>query len=267
MSKMRGSYAALSAAVVIGALLSLPQTGWAMDPGSAAGAAAVDDSSTAARAAAALNKKQLREVKVTVENGVATLTGNVNLFAYKADAEKRVRQTPGVRAVRDEIEVAGPNVPDDILQSKLLNKLAVDREGYDITFNAIGVKVNDGVVTLMGHARNYTDSNSAVALVSNYPGVKGVVNQIAVDPVSPVDDAIRLRTAQAIYGYPALNRYAMDPAKPIRISVQMGHVELYGTVDSQADKETAYLRASSVPGVFSVQNYLEVAGQGGEQPR
>jgi osmotically-inducible protein OsmY len=47
----------------------------------------------------------------------------------------------------------------------------------------------------------------------------------------------------------------------------MGHVELYGTVDSQADKETAYLRANAVPGVFSVQNNLQVAGQGSEQPR
>jgi osmotically-inducible protein OsmY len=70
-----------------------------------------------------------------------------------------------------------------------------------------------------------------------------------------------MATARAIYGYPSLNKYAIDPAKPIRISVQNGHVELYGTVDSQADKETAYIRANAVPGVFSVTNYLQVANQ------
>ena len=36
---------------------------------------------------------------------------------------------------------------------------------------------------------------------------------------------------------------------------------LYGTVDSQSDKETAYIRANGVSGVFSVKNYLQVANQ------
>jgi osmotically-inducible protein OsmY len=76
-----------------------------------------------------------------------------------------------------------------------------------------------------------------------------------------MDDGIRLAEYRAIYGYPSLNKYAMDPGKTIRISVQNGHVELYGTVDTQADKETAFMRANGVPGVFSVKNYLEVANQ------
>jgi osmotically-inducible protein OsmY len=64
-----------------------------------------------------------------------------------------------------------------------------------------------------------------------------------------------------------LNKYAINPAKPIRISVQNGNVELYGVVDSKADKDTANIRANGVPGVFSVKNYLEVAGQPGEQEK
>jgi osmotically-inducible protein OsmY len=68
-----------------------------------------------------------------------------------------------------------------------------------------------------------------------------------------------MQVFRAVYGYPTLNRYAIDPAKPIRISVQNGHVELYGTVDSQSDKDTAYISANSVPGVFDVKNYLQVA--------
>ncbi|MGA9063700.1 MAG: BON domain-containing protein [Terracidiphilus sp.] len=57
----------------------------------------------------------------------------------------------------------------------------------------------------------------------------------------------------------------IDPAKPIRISVQNGNVELCGVVGSEADKETAYMRANSVPGVFSAKNYLQVAGQPAER--
>jgi osmotically-inducible protein OsmY len=70
-----------------------------------------------------------------------------------------------------------------------------------------------------------------------------------------------MAVARAVYGHPALNKYAVDPAKPIRISVQNGHVELYGVVDSQADKEIAFIRANGVSGVFSVKNYIQVANQ------
>jgi osmotically-inducible protein OsmY len=97
--------------------------------------------------------------------------------------------------------------------------------------------------------------------------VKDVVDEIEVDPTSIMDDQTRMAVARAIYGYPTLNRYSIDPAKPIRISVQNGNVSLYGVVDSKADKDTAYIRANGVPGVFSVKNYLQVAGQPGESEK
>jgi osmotically-inducible protein OsmY len=102
-------------------------------------------------------------------------------------------------------------------------------------------------------------------LVSLYPGVKEVNEDIQVDPVSIMDDRLRLEVARTVYGYPSLNKYAIDPAKPIRISVQNGNVELYGVVDTQADKDVAYLRANGVPGVFSVKNYLQVANEAPEK--
>jgi len=209
-----------------------------------------------------LNKSQFKDVKASVQGGIATLTGTVSLYEYKRDAVNRVRKAKGVTAVRDEIQVTGPNVPDSELKSKLMEKLAYDRVGYGTTaFNAITVNVENGVVTLGGHAYSDVDKDSATALVSTYPGVKDVVDNIEVDPTSIMDDQTRLAVARAIYGYPSLNKYAIDPAKPIRISVQNGHVELYGVVDSKADKDTANVRANGVPGVFSVKNYLQVAGQ------
>jgi osmotically-inducible protein OsmY len=76
-----------------------------------------------------------------------------------------------------------------------------------------------------------------------------------------MDDRIRIATARAVYGAPQLNRYAMDPAKPIRITVVNGNVTLSGVVDSQGDKDIANIRANGVPGVFKVTNNLEVAGK------
>jgi hyperosmotically inducible periplasmic protein len=227
----------------------------------AAGAQAQNENSAAAAAEARLNKKQFHNVRVTVDNGIATLRGTVDLYEYKADAAKSVMHAKGVTAVRNDIEVAGPTVSDQELQSKLLEKLQYDRVGYGNEFDAIGLSVQNGVVTLGGHSKDYPDRDSALALVSTYPGVKDVVDEIQIDPVSIMDWQTRTAVARAVYGFPSLNKYAIDPAKPIRISVQNGNVELYGMVDSQADKDTANIRANGVAGVFSVKNYLQVANQ------
>jgi len=264
MKTMRRTQAALTAVTLAGALLSLPQAGFAAGrmPGAAQEAQA--GNSAASDAANRLKKKQFNDVKVTVDGGIATLTGSVEVYEYKADAEKQVRRAKGITAVRNEIEVGGASVPDQELQSKLQEKLQYDRVGYGNTFDAITVSVQNGVVTIGGHSHDYPDRDSALGLVSTYPGVRDVVDQIEVDPASFMDERTRIAVARAVYGYPTLNRYAIDPAQPIRISVQNGNVELYGLVNTQADKETAYIRANGVPGIFSVKNYLQVANQSNE---
>jgi osmotically-inducible protein OsmY len=264
---MLGLKAAFLPALLAGALLSLPQSSLAAARSSGAGTLGGGGQDEASAVQSKLNKSQFKNVHVTVDaSGIATLSGTVDLYEYKSDADKRVHKVKGVSAVRNEIQVADPNVSDAELQAKLAEKLSYDRVGYGNTFNAIGLKVQDGVVTLGGHARTDVDKDSALAVVSTCPGVKDVVDEIEVDPVSIMDDQTRMAVARAVYGYPSLNRYAIDPVKPIRISVQSGHVELYGTVDSESDKETAYIRANGVPGVFSVKNYLQVANQQGESP-
>jgi osmotically-inducible protein OsmY len=95
--------------------------------------------------------------------------------------------------------------------------------------------------------------------VQTTPGVKDVVDEINVAPLSAFDDELRVRLAMAIYGQPALQKYAIDPQAPIRVVVINGHVELAGVVQNPVDRQLAYVQASSVPGVFSVNNQLMVA--------
>jgi len=260
---MRNYRAAVLSALVASALLGLPQISTAAALGAGARAFVTDDGDAGKTAESKLDKSQFKNVKVDVQNGIATLSGTVDLYEYKADAGKRIHKVKGVSAIRNDIEVAGPNVSDAELQAKLSEKLTYDRVGYGNVFNAIALNVQNGAVTLSGHARTDVDKDSALALVSTYPGVKDVTNEIQVDPVSLMDDHARIAVARAVYSYPTLNKYAVDPAKTIRISVQDGNVELYGVVDSEADKDVAGLRANSVPGIFSVKNYLQVAN---EQP-
>jgi hyperosmotically inducible protein len=148
---------------------------------------------------------------------------------------------------------------DAKLQHKLLSQIESDRIGYGSEpFNAISVQVNNGVVTLGGFAIGPVSEEDAVSIAKNTKGVRQVINHIHVDPVSPMDNQIRRAEFRAIYGYPTFTKYAINPIKPIRIQVDNGHVTLLGVVDSEADKETAGIRANSVPNVFSVTNDLQV---------
>jgi hyperosmotically inducible periplasmic protein len=208
----------------------------------------------------ALNKSNLKGVQATAHDGVVTLTGTVPLFGMKQEADKRTHKIKGVQAVSNEIQVTGANLSDSVLEAKLVKAISYDRVGYGTTpFNAISVQVEDGTATLSGHAYGPVDASSAIALAAYTPGVKNVVNEVQVDPVSPMDDRSRMQLFRTIYGFPTLSKYAMDPAKPIRISVQNGHVTLYGVVDSEMDKDVAGIRANTVPGIFKVTNDLKVA--------
>jgi hyperosmotically inducible protein len=208
----------------------------------------------------ALDNKRFKDVKASVQSGIVTLTGSVAVYSDKEDADKKAHHRKNVKGVQNMIEVAGPQVEDEQLRNKLGEKLAYDRVGYGTTtFNALTIGVHNGVVTLGGTAYGPVDKDSALSLVGNYPGVKDVVDNIEVAPVSPFDDRIRISEARAIYGAPQLNKYAIDPAKPIRITVVSGDVTLSGVVDNEGDKDVANIRANQVPGVFKVTNNLQVA--------
>ena len=203
--------------------------------------------------------KPLQNVSSNVEDGIVTLTGTVDLYQDKLDAAKKVKKIANVTGVRNDIVVAGQTVPDSQLQQKLSKELVYDRVGYfDNAFNYIAVTVRDGVVTLSGATYWDVPRDSALAIAARTPGVKDVVNEVKVLPTSSFDDSLRIRMARAIYHDSVLGRYATDPADPIRIVVDNGHVTLYGTVQSAMDKNIAGIRAGAVPGAFSVDNKLVV---------
>jgi hyperosmotically inducible periplasmic protein len=203
--------------------------------------------------------KKLQSVSSSVDDGIVTLTGTVSLYQDKLDAANKVKKLANVSGVRNDIVVAGETVADGQLQQKLTKKLAYDRVGYyDNTFNYIALDVKNGVVTLDGDTLNDVPKDSALAIVARTPGVKDVVDDVNVLPVSMFDDSIRMRTARAIYRDSVLGRYASDPVHPIRIVVDNGHVTLYGSVERAMDKTIAGMRASAVPGAFSVDNKLVV---------
>ena len=125
-------------------------------------------------------------------------------------------------------------------------------------FDNLAFKVDGYNVTLLGQITNPTLKYDAEKAVKRIEGVEKVDNQIEVLPPAPIDSRLRRQLYRAIYGYPALQKYSLSPQKPIRIIVKNGHVTLEGVIDSDADKNLATIRANGVPGIFSVDNNLQV---------
>jgi len=214
--------------------------------------------------------KNLQDVQATVQDGIVNLTGSVKLFRDKLQADHIAHHVEHAQGVRNEIQVrqggdSAQSMSDQQLREKLAERLRYDRVDQGVTFNNFALDVNHGVVTVSGEARSPVDKDSALSIIENTPGVVDVVDNIKVLPVSPMDDELRLRVARAVYGYPSMQKYAMDPQSPIRIVVENGKVTLYGVVDSQMDKQIAEMQAKSVPGVFSVTDRLVVAGENAQK--
>lgn len=129
---------------------------------------------------------------------------------------------------------------------------------YFGVFDNIAYRVDGTNVTLLGQVVRPSLKSDAENTVKHIEGVEHVDNQIEVLPPSPMDDRIRRQLFRAIYGYPALEKYAMGVQKPIRIIVKNGHVTLEGVVDNEGDKNVAGIRANQVPGTFAVTNNLQV---------
>jgi hyperosmotically inducible protein len=246
---------------MVGALMAVGLLSTAMMAESSA-ASRYDDQIQTAVTQKLAAKRQLSNVKASVADGIVTLTGTVDLYQGKLDAAKMARKVGHAQGVRNLVSVAGPNVPDAQLEQKLAKKLRYVRLGYDITFDYFALGVKDGVVTVEGQDRTGLGRDEALYDIATMPGVKDVIDNISIEPVSQFDDGLRLRALRVIYGDTVLSRYAIDPARPIRIIVDNGHLTLYGSVDSKMDKEVAGIRANQLFGAFSVDNKLQVEGKG-----
>lgn len=215
-----------------------------------------------------LKGSQFKNVQVSTQGGDVSLTGTVNTYEDKLQAEKKVHKVHGVTSINDQIQVGGPEISDAQLQNKVIDRVTSGllQANVPVQFQTVMIGVHNGIVDVEGHVAGPIAANAAMSAIDSTPGVKGVVNHLKVDPVSPMDNQLRVAVYRAVYSSPFLTNYVLNPSKPVRIQVENGHVELYGVVDSQGAKDAAGIKANSVPGVFSVKNNIVVANQQNEKP-
>ena len=125
-------------------------------------------------------------------------------------------------------------------------------------FDNLSYRIDGDTVHLYGQVIRPTLKTNAANRVAKLEGIAHVENHIEVLPLSPFDDRIRVAVARAVYGQPALNRYALGANPSIRIIVKNGNVTLEGVVNDDGARNIANLMANGVFGVFSVTNNLRI---------
>jgi len=134
-----------------------------------------EDIATAASMALHWNSLVPRNsVKVIVENGVLSLSGEVAGDFQRQAAEKAVRHLFGVKAVRNDISIKSDIVPRDI-KSKIVASL---HRQAQLDAENIAVDVNDGTVTLSGPVSSSAERNAALHAAWSGPGITRVVDNM-----------------------------------------------------------------------------------------
>lgn len=201
----------------------------------------------------------MRRAVLVVATAILTLTTVVFAQSQKpADqkAQGNLNDFTGSIPVIPGIEIQGPNRGEARIAREVRHELLM--LPYYTLFDDLRYKVNGSTVELLGNVNNGTLKSDAENVVKKIEGVEKVENKINILPPSSQDDRIRRATARAIFSFGGLSRYGWEAAPSIHIIVKNGHTTLLGVVDNESDKNAAGLRANGVPGVFSVENQLQV---------
>jgi osmotically-inducible protein OsmY len=192
------------------------------------------------------------EIGVTAKDGVITLSGVVNSYAKKSQAEMAAKNVAGVKAVVEKIELKfgtdWTKKDDNEIATEVLNAI---KWNWDLPNDKLKVKVEKGWVTLEGELHWNFQRESAKDAVKNLIGVTGVSNNITIKAESK--DAIEKK-----YIEKALARNWSINSKDIHVSVSGTKVTLSGTVNSWYQKDEAGRIAWNTPGVWSVENELAI---------
>src|ERR1017187_4881712 len=118
------------------------------------------------------------EIGVAVKNSVVTLTGTVDTYAKKEEAENAAKRVTGVKAVAEDIQVKPFNsfVKND---TEIATMIADSMKWHSaVQEDKIKVKVESGWVTLEGNVDWEFQKDAAKNSIKNLGGVKGISNFI-----------------------------------------------------------------------------------------
>src|SRR5688572_12693291 len=118
------------------------------------------------------------EIGVSVKNGVVTLSGQLDTYLQKMEAEKEARKVAGVKAIAEDLHIglsALNKRTDTEIAEAALNAL---KWHTSIPDEKIKIKVDDGIITLEGEAQWAFQREAAGNALANLAGVRSIINDI-----------------------------------------------------------------------------------------
>ena len=191
------------------------------------------------------------EIGVTAKNGVITLTGNVDSYLKKREAEDAAKNVAGVRAVVEKIEIVFVSTHkknDNEIASEVVSAF---KWNWQIPNEKVKVKVEGGWLTLEGELQWNYQKEAVIKSVNNILGIKGVNNEITIK--SETHDEIEKKDIER-----ALGRNWSINDVGIQVKVSGNNVTLSGSVNSLYQKDEAGRIAWNAPGVWTVNNELVI---------
>jgi osmotically-inducible protein OsmY len=141
---------------------------------------------------------------------------------------------------------------DPWIRNDILDEL---EEEPSLDPSAIGVTVHNGVVTLSGHVRTFSEKRAAEKAAARIKGVRAIVQEITVElprEHAEPDDVIADRAVRV------LEWNVRIPHERIQVHVEKGWVTLSGQVDWQFQKEAAEKALRSLLGLTGATNLNSV---------
>lgn len=220
-------------------------------------------------------------VKVDVDEGVATLTGKVRDDEQSRLAEDTAAAFDGVHSVVNKLKIEGGAKPgsDEWIAVKIRSRLLAKA---NVSLSSTKVDVRNGVAYLTGTADSTAQKELTEEYVKDIEGVRSVSNDILVvdkDAKDKMDhDKAKMDakmdkmekdhrsataekmddssiTAQVKY---ELFSHRSTSALKTKVNTNNGHVVISGDASSDAEKDLVTKLAKSVRGVDSVDNNMMV---------
>lgn len=224
--------------------------------------------------------EQLSLTRLAIEDdGVLVMEGEAANLAAKKHALRAAAVTSGAPGIADRLHVR-PAQPmsDREIRTHLAELFALDDRFRDLAIyedrnpsplaedespvagagptaaGRLSIDVRDGVVTLDGAMPSLTRMRLAGALAWRPPGVRDVINGLAVEPPeADGPDQLEEAVRAALEGDPLFD------AGQIKVGVHDGFVRLTGLVHTPEARKEAEACAWRVLGVDEVINEIEVA--------